>query len=149
MLDTNIIVAAALGGETRKTVMLWKRGFLQLIVSDSIVREYLEVLARFVVDANRIEHWTKWLSHPTKVTRVQPPMRVETSRDPKDNQFLEAAATGRAEYLVTRDQDLLVLKTFRGVVIVTPEEFLNAWRSPRLRARPKRGRNTLRKRRMD
>ena len=149
MLDTNIIVAAALGGETRETIMLWKRGFLQLIVSDSIVREYLEVLARFVVDANRLEHWTRWLGHPTKVTRVQPPTPMQVSRDPTDNQFLEAAVTGRAEYLVTRDKDLLVLKTFRGAVIVTPEEFLASWQAPRERRPPKRSRSARRKRRMD
>lgn len=48
-----------------------------------------------------------------------------SSRDPKDDMMLEAAVAGAAEYLVTGDQDLLVLKEFKGTRIVTPREFLD------------------------
>ena len=44
-------------------------------------------------------------------------------RDPHDDKFLSLAASGRADYLITGDQDLLVLRSFEKVRIVTVSEF--------------------------
>jgi putative PIN family toxin of toxin-antitoxin system len=49
---------------------------------------------------------------------------IRASRDPKDDKFLEAAANGRADVIVTGDKDLLDLNPFRGVAIVTPAGYL-------------------------
>ena len=46
-------------------------------------------------------------------------------RDPDDNMVLECAIEGNAQYIVTGDKDLLVLKTFRGIQIVSASDFLN------------------------
>ena len=46
------------------------------------------------------------------------------SRDPEDNMVLECAIEARAQYIVSGDKDLLVLKEFRGVQIVRASEFL-------------------------
>jgi predicted nucleic acid-binding protein len=47
-----------------------------------------------------------------------------TSRDPKDNKFLALAVSGQADYLITGDEDLLVLKSIGAIPIVSPAEFL-------------------------
>ena len=47
-----------------------------------------------------------------------------TSRDPKDNKFLALAVSGQADYLITGDKDLLVLKSIGAIPIVSPAEFL-------------------------
>lgn len=39
--------------------------------------------------------------------------------------LLEAALAGRADYLVSGDEDLTILGQFRGIAIVTPREFLD------------------------
>lgn len=44
-------------------------------------------------------------------------------RDPKDNKFLELALSGNANCIVSGDRDLL-LHPFRGIPILTPQEFL-------------------------
>jgi hypothetical protein len=49
---------------------------------------------------------------------------VKICRDPDDDKLLEIAALGRADCLVTGDQDLLVLSQFQGIPIVTPARFL-------------------------
>ncbi len=60
---------------------------------------------------------------------IKPTSAITVCRDPKDNMFLEAALDGKADYLVTRDKDLLELDgdsypdwSFR---IVTPGDFLD------------------------
>lgn len=47
------------------------------------------------------------------------------SRDPKDDKFLATAALAGAEYLVSEDQDLLVLREQSGVRIVDAATFLD------------------------
>jgi putative PIN family toxin of toxin-antitoxin system len=50
--------------------------------------------------------------------------RVDLCRDEKDNKFLEVAINGRADYLITGDNDLLVLRPFQDIKIMTVNEFL-------------------------
>ena len=49
---------------------------------------------------------------------------IRASRDPKDHKFLEAAVSGRADVIVTGDNDLLDPNPFRGIAIVTPADDL-------------------------
>ena len=58
--------------------------------------------------------------------RVDVAERIVACRDPKDDKFLDAAVAGGADYLVSGDEDLLVLDPFRGVPVLTPAAFLDA-----------------------
>lgn len=50
-------------------------------------------------------------------------------RDSDDNHILAAALGGASDYLVTGDRDLLVLKVFFDIPILTPSEFLRLFGS--------------------
>lgn len=50
------------------------------------------------------------------------PKRV--CRDPDDDLVLATALAGRADFIVTGDDDLLVLKTFSGIRILSPRQVL-------------------------
>jgi putative PIN family toxin of toxin-antitoxin system len=52
---------------------------------------------------------------------------VRACRDPRDDKFLEAAINGGAEILVAGDKDLLALRPFSGVEILTPAEYVTRW----------------------
>jgi len=59
-----------------------------------------------------------------KLSELVAPKAVEhVSRDPLDDYVLAAAVEGRVEYLVSADNDLLVLETHRGTRIISPDEF--------------------------
>lgn len=62
----------------------------------------------------------------TKGVLVQAVAKVTVCRDPEDNFVLELAETVKADYLITRDKDLLELpqKEWKNTKIVKPEEFL-------------------------
>lgn len=51
-------------------------------------------------------------------------------RDPNDEIILACVADSGADVLVTSDQDLLVLESFRGTPIVTPRQFLDRYLGP-------------------
>jgi predicted nucleic acid-binding protein len=48
---------------------------------------------------------------------------VTECRDKKDDKFLALAISGQADFIVTGDEDLLVLNPFREVVIMSPADF--------------------------
>jgi len=50
---------------------------------------------------------------------------INICRDPKDDKFLELAFGGKADFIITGDQDLLVLNPFRNIEIITANDFLS------------------------
>jgi predicted nucleic acid-binding protein len=44
-------------------------------------------------------------------------------RDPEDDRILGWALAGEADYLVPGDEDLLVMKQFKAIRIITPRDF--------------------------
>jgi len=63
------------------------------------------------------------LEHATVVEPVA--LQSDLCRDPDDVKILGLAIAGQAACIVTGDQDLLVLKEFKGIPIVTPRSFSN------------------------
>jgi len=55
---------------------------------------------------------------------VTPRRAITICRDPKDKIFLEAAAAGEVDYIVSVDADLLILSPFENIPILRPAEFL-------------------------
>ena len=51
--------------------------------------------------------------------------KTDICRDKKDNFLLDLAGNGNADYLITGDEDLLVLKEFKGTKILNFREFDN------------------------
>jgi len=54
---------------------------------------------------------------------------LQECRDPKDDKVLELALNGKARYIISGDRDLLVLHSFRDVLVVTADEFLEITKS--------------------
>jgi len=127
VLDTNTVISALLfTGTASRLVALWQSGRITVLVSKAILEEYLRVLAypKFDLGEQDIEALIQEQLLPfVETVRVRRHLAV-VRRDPEDNKFLECAVAGRAKYLVTGDQDLRQLETYRGITILTVGEFL-------------------------
>jgi len=56
---------------------------------------------------------------------VEPLEKLDVVKeDPDDNKILECAKEGKVDYIVTQDKHLLKLKSFEGIEILNPCEFL-------------------------
>lgn len=51
--------------------------------------------------------------------------QIVACRDPKDDKFLTLAVAANANYIVTGDEDLLVLNPFQNIQIIKPADFLD------------------------
>ncbi len=127
VLDTNTLISAFLfSGTASRLVPLWQSRHITVLVSKAILQEYLRVLAypKFRLSDQEIKRLIEEELLPfVQTVRVRRHLTI-VQRDPEDNKFLECAVAGRAEYIVTGDQDLRELNSYRGITVLAVGEFL-------------------------
>ena len=131
VLDTNQYVSMAIkaGGTADKLLTAWRDARFVLLLSPPILEEIFRVLRsprlrRLVrLTATEIDALMENLLLDAEITPGRLAVRV-VERDPSDNMFLACAVEGRADYIVSGDEDLLVLGSYEGVPIVLAAEFL-------------------------
>lgn len=125
VLDTNIFLSVFVfnGVLPKKILDLVVAGKLQLCISPSLEKEVFRKLSTLRAKEITIEEIQALFSASTTYT---PQITIHACRDPKDNYLLELAETADAEYLITRDKDLLDLpkSKWKKTKIVKPEDFL-------------------------
>lgn len=128
VLDTNVLVAGLLSpfGYPAKVLQLLLTGELTLCYDARVLAEYRDVLARpkFAFDGERTDAVLDYLEHTGELTAATPwPLDLP---DPDDAVFLEVAAAGRADYVVTGNLRHFPSRKRRGLTVVTPAEFIEA-----------------------
>jgi putative PIN family toxin of toxin-antitoxin system len=97
-----------------------------IVLSSSVLSELEEVLYRPKFDRyltkERRQEFLEDLTENAQFIDVTE--QINECRDPKDNKYLELALSSQAECIVTGDDDLLVLNPWRGIEILTVQEFL-------------------------
>ena len=127
VFDTNIFISAIVipKGKAEKAVMRIIEGHDSLIISKEIIDEVLSVLsATFHRDSDAISHTALYLSDLAHI--VKPAKRIDVLKDEPDNRVLECAAQGKADAIVTGDKEMLKLKEFEGVKIISLKEYLKS-----------------------
>jgi putative PIN family toxin of toxin-antitoxin system len=126
VLDTNIFISAVLGGRLAIIVDEWREGKFKLIITDSIAREYLEVINRpkFKIPQAEIVAASDYLLQLAEFVTTEEEIHV-VAADPTDDKFLEAAVAGKVDFIISGDGHLLDLKSFRNIPIITARDFIN------------------------
>ena len=123
VLDTNQIIAGSLwpSGPAGFILETWRERKIDIVVSPAILDEVERVLiTKFETGHEAVDYLKKVLAYNGKLVDPQEKINV-IKNDPSDNMFLEAAIESRADFIVSRDNDLLKLKEFRGIAINSPE----------------------------
>ena len=136
VVDTNILIRALIKpqGSVGPILTCLRAQAYELVLSEPLIEELLAKLllprisGKYHLEDQDIRDYVHFLTLRGKL--VRPTTRLSVCRDAKDNMVLEAALAGRATYVVSSDQDLLVLDPFRGIHIVAAAEFLRALRNP-------------------
>ncbi len=79
---------------------------------------------RYISHEERKQFLTSLILHSTPIETNE---TISECRDPKDNKFLELAVCGKADFIISGDEDLLVLNPFRNIQIITPDSFLKIY----------------------
>lgn len=130
VIDTNVFVSALVfGGNPRKVMDLITDKVVRLVMSEEIMTELRRVITlEFKEHINGLARYEALL----KISAAWVPLGrriIVVSRDPDDNKVIETASASGAQYIISGDKDLLVLKEYEGIQILTPTDFLKLYNS--------------------
>ena len=129
VFDTNVVVSAALlVGSVPRQAFDQALDDGRILISVPVLLELAEVLSRkklnkYLLEEERMRFLVALLKEAELVEINEV---VTECRDVKDNKFLELAVSGKADCIVSGDEDLLLLNPFRGIPVLTPREFLSS-----------------------
>ena len=97
-----------------------------LLVSQETMSELADVLAQKKFDRYAtVKQRQQFLRLIASIAEFVPIIHiVRECRNPKDDKFLEVALNGRADVIITGDEDLLEMHPWREIAIVTPARYL-------------------------
>lgn len=129
VMDTNVFISAVLfRGLTSRLVSYWQKGIISVLMSSAVLKEYAKALAypKFKLTKTEIRGIIE-----QELLPYVAPVKVKNhldviKQDPEDNKFLELAAAGGADTILSGDKHLRDLNDFQGIKIMTPDEFIKA-----------------------
>ena len=127
VFDTNIFISALVipGSLAERAILKIIEGGDILVISKDIINEVLSVLSsKFSRDKEGLSHVAVILSELGEL--VKPTHKVSIFKENADNRILECAIQGKADVLVTGDKEMLQLREYKGVRIISLEEYIGS-----------------------
>lgn len=129
VFDTNVLISAfVFGGNSAKAF-------------DKCVEKHDISISQYIIDELSDKLKNKFhipLADISKITGLlknelmfhRPATKLpEVCRDKDDNHILQLAESAESDLIITGDKDLLVLKKYKTVTIISPKDFLELYRS--------------------
>jgi len=131
VLDSVVLVSAVLTKGLAAELIDLCRERTHLYTSEDI----LEEVRRVLLEKGRIRSFYKYSDEEVEIfidrfrrrsvtLEALPDLRV-IERDPKDDKIIACAVAAQADYIVSRDLDLLDLREYEGIQIISPEDFIH------------------------
>jgi len=127
VFDTNIFISALVipGSLAEKAILKVTEGGDILVISKDIINEVLSVLSsKFSRDKEGLSHVAVILSELGEL--VKPTQKVSIFKEDPDNRILECAIHGKADVLVTGDKEMLQLREYKGIRIISLKEYVGS-----------------------
>jgi putative PIN family toxin of toxin-antitoxin system len=124
VFDTNVLIAAFLTeGICAKLLIRARRRDFDMILCDGILQEFKRVLKKkFAASPHEMSEALIILSAAAQDILGQTDSIAPICRDSDDGLILACARDAVADYIVTGDEDLWVLKNYEGISILNPRE---------------------------
>ena len=124
VVDTNVIISGLFfGGNPSKVLMAIVDSKVNALATKEIINEYINVIERMMTNKTKSFELATLDILFTSFELIDRKTVLELSRDPDDNKFIECAIDGNAMYIVSGDNDLLVLKQYNDIKIITVNDF--------------------------
>lgn len=129
VIDTNVFVSSFFGGPPRRIIDLWKNEKITLCLSEAILDEYVEVVQRIGLRGeDELEELLSLFARGFNLQFCRRTPRIRAvGEDPDDDKCIECAVALRAEAIITGDRALRAIGTYRGIQILTPQQFLTQY----------------------
>jgi len=125
VFDTNVLIAAVITeGVCSKLLHRARSREFSLVSCPFIMTELRRILSKkFKLPHEETALVIETISEAIDRVIEHSLMVSNICRDTDDDNVLACALTAKADYLVTGDSDLLVIKSYRSIKIITPRDF--------------------------
>lgn len=123
VFDTNIYIAATIKSGLAEDILnlAAKTDIITLITSEEILKELRKkLISKFERSETIVDIFLERIRKIAEIVEITKRLNV-VKRDPDDNKILECALAGKADLIVSSDQDLIKLKKFKGIAIIHPK----------------------------
>lgn len=123
VFDTNVVVAGIVADGLCREIIESHLPEHDAILSPALWQELLDKLqSKFQLTPDELPILHLYQRHALwcEPVALDPP----ACRDPDDDWVLATAIAGQAEVIVTGDDDLLCLRSFQGIAILSPRQFI-------------------------
>jgi len=128
--DTNVLVSATFWyGNSFKIIEKAENKEIEIVLSKDIIKEFADVLNSEEIQ-NKIKNknleMKKTVEKIVSISAIVEPKNKFNfiEEDPDDNKIVECGFEGKVDYIISQDNHLLKKKEFKGIKIISPEEFL-------------------------
>jgi putative PIN family toxin of toxin-antitoxin system len=125
VFDTNVLIAAFLTeGLCSGLLIRARKQAFNLVLCDDIIREFEGILIKkFKLTSTDISEISAIVSEAASeiLHKLNPIPNI--CRDPNDDMIIACAIDATADYIVTGDEDLLILKKYKDITIINPRNF--------------------------
>lgn len=125
VLDTNVFISAAiLGRVCEEIVQTCRFSNLEVSISKNIISELKDKLSqKFLWKDEQIIVFLESILEFCEVIKVEEEISY-IKEDPDDDKILECAVTKNCDFIISGDNHLLKLKSYKGIKILNPVDFL-------------------------
>ena len=128
LIDTNILISGLyFHGLPKKLLREIDLEKFNICVNEEIISEYTDKIdnkfskSKYILDKDLREKIFSSFKNFNKISDLK------ICRDPDDDKFINCAIDAKAIYIVSGDNDLLTIKNFAGIEIVTAREFYDKY----------------------
>jgi len=126
VLDTNWYISYLIKKSDTRLSLILTDQLIEIIANDKLIEElrikiHSEKFRKYFT-INDAEQFIELIKAVAII--LNPTSLITICRDPKDNFLLALAKDAKADFLITGDKDLLVLKQFENITIITLNEFI-------------------------
>lgn len=123
VFDTNVLIAAFVSHGTCAELFEYCVRHHEIFTSKYILKEFRDnLLSKLKFSHREVAEASQLLRSRMMITEPSPIIKP-VCRDPKDDPILGTAIAGGCQCIVTGDKDLLTLKKYKNIDIISPNNF--------------------------
>ncbi len=128
VLDTNVLISALIKAGKPRDLFNKLAKDKQIVLSRAILEEFLDVIedpkiAKYTSEKD-VTAFLNTLKTAARIVQVKSKFKA-INEDPDDDIIIQTAYDSEADYIISGDRHLLLLKQFKGIRILTVDEMLN------------------------
>ena len=126
VIDTNVFISSFFfKGNPRKVFDRVINRLDNLYISDYILQEIMNIMSgKFYTEKHIVDDYIKIIKN-FSIKIFHNDLIENVCRDVNDNEILKCGLEGEVDFIITGDNDLLVLKEYKNIKIVKVKDYLD------------------------